>query len=109
LPFKTYNFRSDLSLIIILSTGICYSGKTLALTLMFALKIEVGSPTLYVPGHTCLRMRKEAGGEDDFMDSCPSPDRTCVSPASGHRGQGRERSHGPIEHTESIGDRNHLI
>ena len=40
MPFKTYNFRNDLSLIIILSTGICYSEKTLALTLIFALKIK---------------------------------------------------------------------
>lgn len=96
MPFKTYNFRNDLSLIIILSTGICYSEKTLALTLIFALKIEVESPTLYVPGHSYLCMRKEGGGKDDFMGSCPSQTECLCPPASGYRGQGRERSHGLV-------------
>lgn len=58
MPFKTYNFRNDLSLIKVLSTDICYSEETLALTLIFALKMKWIFLTLYVPDHTYSCVRK---------------------------------------------------
>lgn len=70
--FKIYNFRNDLSLIIILSIGICYFEKILVLILIFVLKIEVEFFILYVFGYSYLCMRKEGGGKDDFMGSCLS-------------------------------------
>jgi hypothetical protein len=49
LPFKTCNFRSDFSLIVISNTGEHYSEETLALT--FALKTKMIFPSSCVPGH----------------------------------------------------------
>lgn len=49
LPLKTYNLRNDLSLITISNEDICCFEETLALTLIFALKIfrnEMARPAL---------------------------------------------------------------
>lgn len=93
LPFKTYNFRNDLSLVIIMSTGICYSEETLALTLIFALKNEVEFPNI-----TCswsyLLVREKGGGEGDCNGKLPNSRQNVCPLSSGHRGRERERSCG---------------
>lgn len=57
LPYKTYNLRSDLSLITVWNADMYYSEETLALALIFTLKIsknEMRFLPCVLPDHTSL-------------------------------------------------------
>lgn len=87
LPFKTYNLRSDLSLITVSNADMRYSEETLALALIFTLKISKNEmhflPCVF-PDHTSLWAKKdngEQGNPDVLLGQCAlsspqAPERT---------------------------------